>query len=159
MNARVPSDPPFLTEQGRRLLEERIRVLEATVEELHGALDDPELRADSIDGYQRAVRELASLRYHLDSAGAIEDIPDDPGIVELGDTVSIRLDDGTEETYIIVHAVEAPVEDHRISIESPLGRALLGHNVGDTVEVPVPAGSYGCRILSADRRITADHDE
>jgi transcription elongation factor GreA len=159
MNARAPSDRPFLTEHGRRLLEERIRVLEASVDELHIALDDSELRTDSIDGYQRAVRELASLRSHLDSAGAIEDIPDDPRVVELGDTVAIRLDDGTEETYIIVHAVEAPLEDQRISIESPLGRALLGHHVGDTVEVPVPAGSYGCKILSADRRIPPDHDE
>ena len=159
MNARAPSDRPFLTEQGRRLLEERIRVLEATVEELHRALDDPELRTDSIDAYQRAVRELASVRSHLDSAGAIEDIPDDPRVVEVGDTVAIRLDDGTEETYIIVHAVEASLEDQRISIESPLGFALLGHDVGDTVEVPVPAGSYGCRILSADRRIPPDNDE
>ena len=159
MNAGAPSDRPLLTEQGRRLLEEHIRVLEATVEQLHRALDDPELRIDSIDGYQRTVRELASLRSHLDSAGAIEDIPDDPRVVELGDTVAIRLDDGTEETYIIVNAVEARVEDQRISIESPLGCALLGHHVGDTVEVPVPAGSYGCKILSADRRIPPDHDE
>jgi transcription elongation factor GreA len=159
MNAGAPADRPFLTEQGRRLLEDHIRVLEATVEQLHRALDDPELRTDSIDGYQRAVRELASLRSHLDSAGAIEDIPDDPRVVELGDTVTILLDDGTEESYIIVDAVEARVEDQRISIESPLGCALLGHHVGDTVEVPVPAGSYGCRILSADRRMPPDHDE
>lgn len=159
MNAGSPSDRPLLTEQGRRLLEEHIRVLEATVEQLRRALDDPELRMDSIDGYQQAVRELASLQSHLDSAGAIEDIPDDPRVVELGDTVAIRLDDGTEETYIIVNAVEARVEDQRISIESPLGRALLGHHVGDTVEVPVPAGSYGCRILSADRGRPSDHDE
>jgi transcription elongation GreA/GreB family factor len=148
MNALATSDRPFPNEHGRRLREEHIRVLEASVDELHIALDDSELGTDSTDGYQRAVRELASLRSHLDSAGAIEDIPDDPRI---GDTVTILLDDGTEETYIIVHAVEAPVEDQRISTESPLGCTLLGHHVGDTVEVAVPAGSYGCRILSAGR--------
>jgi len=157
MNA--PSDRLYLTEHGRRLLEDRILVLETTVEEMHRALDDPELRTDSVNGYQRAARELASLRSCLDSAGAIEDIPDDPRVVELGDTVAIRLHDGTEETYIIVHAVEARVADQRISTESPLGRALLGHHVGDTVEVPVPNGSYGCMILSADRRIPPDHNE
>lgn len=159
MNARPPSDRPYLTEHGRRLLEDRIRVLETTVGELQSALDDPELRADSIEEYQRAARELTTLRSNLDTAGAVEDIPDDPRVVELGDIVAIRLDDGTEETYIIVHAVEAPVEDQRISIESPLGRALLGKHVGDTVEVPVPTGSYRCTILRADRREPPDQAE
>lgn len=156
MSGRPPSDRPFLTEHGRRLLAERIRALETTVEELHHELDDPELRPDSIDRYQRATQELASLRSHIESAGAIEDVPDDPRVVELGDTVAIRLDDGTEETYVVVHAVEAPVDDQRISVESPLGRALLHRHVGETVEVPVPAGTYRCTILSATRRIQPD---
>ncbi len=70
--------------------------------------------------------------------------------------MSIRLDDGTDETYVIVHGVEAVVDDARISVESPLGQALLGRRVGDTVEVAVPMGSYRCTIFGATRRLTKE---
>jgi transcription elongation GreA/GreB family factor len=65
--------------------------------------------------------------------------------------VSIGLDDGTEESYFVVHAQEAVVDDARVSVDSPLGRALLGRNVGETVEVAGPGGSYRCTILAASR--------
>jgi transcription elongation factor GreA len=88
-------------------------------------------------------------------AGTVEDVPDDPTIVELGDAVTIRLDDGTEETYFVVDAAEAPVDDERISEYSPLGRALLGRRVGEMVDVEVPSGSYRCLITRAARQ--SDH--
>jgi len=152
MNSEQASDRAYLTEDGRHLLEERIRELESTVDELHDAVDDPERTTDIVENYQRAAVELSRLRSLLESAGAVEDAPDNPQIVELGDTVTIRLDDGVEETYIVVHATEATLEDQRISAESPLGQALLARRVGDYVEVNVPAGKYGCVILSASRR-------
>lgn len=145
------SDGAYLTGDGRRLLEERMHLLENTVLELQNALDDRERPVDTVEAYQRAAQELARVRSLLDSARSIEDVPDDPRVVELGDTVAIRLEDGVHETYIIVHGGEAPVDDRRISVESPLGRALLTRLVGDVVEVTVPAGSYKCTILSADR--------
>ena len=148
-----PSPDAALTAEGRRLLEERIRLLQVTVADLRDGLHDPERRADVFEAYQRTASELARLRALLDSAATLDDLPDDPRRVDLGDRVSIRLDDGTEETYVIVHGVEAMVDDIRISVESPLGQALLGRRVGDTVEVAVPAGSYRCTILSATRRL------
>ena len=151
--AGVPSfDRAYLTQAGRRLLQERIRSLETTVDELHGPLNDSECPADTVEMYQRAVQDLDRLRSLVSSAGDIEDIPDDPLVVELGDTVTIGLDDGTEETYIVVHPAEAPVEDQRISADSPLGRALLARRVGEMIEVAGPAGSYRCEILHAARR-------
>jgi transcription elongation factor GreA len=146
-----PSRGAALTEDGRRLLEERIGLLSATVEELRSALDDPEFREDSIEGFTRSNQELARLRSLLDGASAVEDLADDPEVVELGDVVAIRLDDGREESYVLVHAAEAPVDDQRISVDAPLGRALLARRVGETVEVTVPIGSYRCTILSASR--------
>ncbi|MCZ7528496.1 MAG: hypothetical protein M5U14_20260 [Acidimicrobiia bacterium] len=59
----------------------------------------------------RATRELDELRTTLDNALPIESISDDPRVVKLGDTVEIRLDDGTEERYVIVQATEAAVDD------------------------------------------------
>ena len=88
----VPGGPPFgranLTRDGRRLLEERIQSLERTVEELHSALDESERSADTVESYHQAVRELEHLRELLTSAGTIENIPDDPRVVALGDTVT-----------------------------------------------------------------------
>lgn len=152
MIAVPPSGRALLTEEGRRLLEERIRALEATAEDLHAAVQDPERTTDTVESYHRAVKDVERLRALLDEAGAVEEGPDDPTVVELGDSVTIRLYDGMEETYIVVHAAEATVEDQRISAESPLGHALLGARVGETVEVEVPTGTYRCEIMHATRR-------
>lgn len=147
----LDSGHPYLTPDGRLLLENRIRLLEATVEELRNAFDEPEGRADAVEGHQRATHELDRLRSLISAAHSVEDVPDDPDTVELGDTVTIHLANGARETYIIVHPLEAPVDDRRISVESPLAAALLNRHVGDDVEVSVPGGSYHCTILRAER--------
>lgn len=141
----------YFTADGRRMVEERMGLLETTVAELEDALRDPECPFEIVEGYYRARGELARLRALLDSAEILDDVPDDPQVVELGDCVSIRLDDGTEETYLIVQTAEAALYDYRLSSDSPLGRALLTRRVGETVDVAVPAGSYRCTILSARR--------
>ena len=140
-----------LTGEGRRLLEERLRLLRLTVAELGEGLHDPERRVDVVEDFQRATRELARLESLLAEAETLDDLPDNPLRVELGDRVSIGLDDGTEETYFVVHAEEAVVDDARVSVDSPLGRALLGRRVGETVEVAGPGGTYRCMVLAASR--------
>lgn len=144
-------DRPYLTEEGRRLLEERVRDRERTLEELRAALGDPEESAEIAASCQRLAEEIDRLRSLLDSAGEMAEVPEDPTTVELGDRVGIRFDDGTEESYVVVHGAEAIVDDERISVTSPLGRALLGRRVGDTVEVEVPAGAYRVVVTSASR--------
>jgi len=151
MTRELPDDRAYLTEDGRRLLESRIGDLEGVVADLHEAVDDPDRTTETVESYQRAAAELHRLRSLLQSAGAVEDSPDDPYVVELGDTVTIRFDDGVEETYIVVDAAEATFEDQRISADSPLGRSLLTRSVGERIQVDVPAGSYECVILSASR--------
>lgn len=51
------------------------------------------------------------------------------------------------EHYIVFHAIEAALDDARISIDSPLGWTLLGRQVGDKVDVVTSAGLYGCTIV------------
>ena len=51
-------------------------------------------------------------------------------------------------TYTIVSPHEADLHEHKISIKSPIARALLGKKVGDIVEVQVPAGLQRLRIES-----------
>lgn len=63
------------------------------------------------------------------------------GTVSLGSKVTFVDDDLNEEfTYEIVGTTEADVELGRISNESPIGNALLGHKAGDNIKVSVPAG-------------------
>lgn len=59
--------------------------------------------------------------------------------VTIGCTVTIDLD-GEEEQYTIVSPVEAKPREGRISNESPVGRALLGHREGDKVDITMPNG-------------------
>ena len=56
-----------------------------------------------------------------------------------------------EATYTLVAAQEADLQQNRISVESPIGKALLGKEIGDVVEVKVPAGSVQLEILDITR--------
>ncbi|MCS7179113.1 MAG: transcription elongation factor GreA [Anaerolineae bacterium] len=70
------------------------------------------------------------------------------GIVDLGSRVTL-LEEGREtpEVFQIVGPVEADPLKGRVSYESPLGRALLGHRAGEVVTVDAPAGPVTFRIL------------
>jgi transcription elongation GreA/GreB family factor len=106
--------------------------------------------------YERAVSELARLTRILGQAMTTHELPpEDPGIVELGDEVVVEFAAGDTERYLVVDPIEAPLDDVRISVESPLAQALIGRRVGEQVEVNAPAGRYRCRILTTGRYQTA----
>lgn len=69
--------------------------------------------------------------------------------VQFGATVTV-VDEETdvESTYRLVGADEADVDEGRISISSPLGRALIGKSVGDSVEFNAPNGTHSYEVLS-----------
>ena len=146
----------ILTHQGRRLLAERAQQLQRQVlPELRAALDDRD-RDGRVDAdYERAADELRRLSWLVEHATHAEDLPDDPARVELGETVTVQVDGGAPERFLIVHPVEAPLDDTRISAESPLARALLGRRIGEHVRVAAPSGAYRCRILAAERATPA----
>ena len=56
-----------------------------------------------------------------------------------------------EATYTLVSAQEADLKRNRISVESPIGKALLAREVGDVVEVKVPAGTVQMEVLEITR--------
>ena len=72
------------------------------------------------------------------------------GRAELGSTVVIREPGQTGRTLSDRWAAEAKPRDGRISHESPLGRALLGHHAGDHVEANTPGGMLSFEILSVE---------
>ncbi|MBE6153048.1 MAG: transcription elongation factor GreA [Firmicutes bacterium] len=70
------------------------------------------------------------------------------GKVNIGATVSLSyIGDEEEEEYQIVGSQEADPFQNRISNESPLAQALLGHKKGDVVTVDSPTGEYDVEIL------------
>ena len=81
------------------------------------------------------------------------------GEVSLNNTVTFKyVDDDEEETVKIVTSIRGNTVDGRISNESPIGKALLGHKVGDVCEVELPnGGSYEIKITALDQT-TGDDD-
>jgi transcription elongation factor GreA len=75
-----------------------------------------------------------------------EDVPADR--VGFGSIVSVREDTGDEWDYFIVGPLEADPMEDRVSYESPLGSSLIGHKVGDIVEVAAPAGTIRYEIIA-----------
>jgi len=67
--------------------------------------------------------------------------------VEIGSHVMVDAD-GTPEQYVIVGSAEAAPAEGRISDESPVGKALMGHRAGETVRLVVPAGAVEMKILA-----------
>ena len=111
------------------------------------------------EGYAHGAAELAQLNSILGQAITTEDLPpEQPGVVELGDEVTVEFAPGETERFLLVDPVEAPLDQLRISVESPLARALLGRRAGEQVEVQSPGGRYRCRIL-ATRRFPASSAE
>jgi len=82
---------------------------------------------------------IQTLEAMIRNAVLIEDEPREVGVVTVGASVTVADQDG-DETYAIVGAAEADPLHGRISNESPLGRALLGHRAGDQVEWTLPGG-------------------
>lgn len=75
-------------------------------------------------------------------------------VAGLGVTVVIReVGETDEETYSIVTTTEADPVQNKISQDSPVGKALMGHKAGDTVTVESPAGKIDFEIVSISKSI------
>ncbi|HYK96865.1 MAG TPA: transcription elongation factor GreA [Candidatus Acidoferrales bacterium] len=68
-------------------------------------------------------------------------------LVEVGSHVTVEAD-GRKEKYVIVGSAEASPAEGKISNESPVGRALLGHRAGETVRMSVSAGMIEMKIVA-----------
>jgi transcription elongation factor GreA len=99
---------------------------------------------------------LAQLKKRLADLSLVDitKIPRDR--VGLGSTVVVMdIDKDEEATYKIVTSEESDVNNGKISTSSPIGRGLLGKQVGDEVKIAIPGGSRTMEIL----RLTTIHDE
>ena len=83
------------------------------------------------------------------SLAEVIDVSKLSGTIKFGATVTLVDEDSEEEkTYQIVGETEANIERNLLNIRSPLARALIGKDEGDSVEVKTPGGTRGYEILS-----------
>jgi len=137
--------------------DERPRVTQQVAEA--AALGDRSENAEYIYGKKR-LREIDSrlrfLQKRLDELVVVTEPPADESNVYFGAWVLLEDDDGEERIYRLVGPDEFDVESGKLSIDSPLGRALLGKSEGDDVRVVRPRGVAVCTILEV--RYTAFDD-
>lgn len=97
-------------------------------------------------------KKIAELEHSLASARVIDEKNIDPNKVFVLSTVTIKNHTKNKEAvYTLVSKQEADFSKGRISVESPIGKALLGKKLGDIVEVKVPAGKLKLEILKLER--------
>lgn len=153
-----PGKSDYITPEGYRKLQdeldvlwrvERPKVTEAVAKA--AALGDRSENADYIYGKKRLReidRRVHFLRKRLDELLVVDRAPDRPGKVYFGAWVSLEDEEGEERSYRIVGPDEFDPDTGAISMDSPLGRALLGREVGDEVQVRRPRGAAIFRVLA-----------
>ncbi len=144
------SNPPILTRDGRAWLQARYDRIATRLEQIEDELRNE--RDHQLVAEQHQLAEQAeALGRVLKHAVAPGDLSDDPTIVEVGDEVEVEFPDGSRERFLIVHPVEAGLDENRVSMEAPLAAAVLGQRAGDRVTVTSPAGVYSCTIVGRSR--------
>ena len=84
---------------------------------------------------------IAELEKMLKHARVLDSTEIDSSVVSVGSHVKIQDEDGDTDEYDITGSTEADPLNGRISDESPVGAALLGHSAGDKVEITLPTGA------------------
>ena len=148
----------MLTYEGLRKLEEELEYLKRVrrreiAERIKQALSFGDISENS--EYDEAKNEQAQvegriiqLESMLKNARVIDEDEISTETVSIGSKVSLFDMDANEEVeYFIVGSTEADPSRHRISNESPVGRALMGKRKGSVVEVNVPDGVIKFKIL------------
>jgi transcription elongation factor GreA len=149
--------PTYLTAEGAQRLKEELTDLKGTQrEELAKRLRDAIQMGDLSENadYHKAKEDqsflegrIQELEYILGNAIIVEESTAKRDVVFVGATVTIQEDDFEPEDFYIVGAQEADPRKGKISHESPIGRALMDHKVGDVVEAETPGGKVRLKIL------------
>ena len=100
----------------------------------------------------KIASRIAELKDLVENAIIVAKGSEARDVVSIGTRVRVQdLEDDSEEEYQIVGSQEIDPMNGRISEESPFGKALLGHKVGEEVIVEAPAGNLHYQILKIER--------
>ena len=150
--------PSLLTQEGYDKLKTELEYLrlerrQEVAGRLREALDGSPLGVDAdveVEAAKNAQAFVEGRIQYLQSILAQAEIVNDlskTDVVQIGTKVTIETTDKEKETYIVVGRAESDIVEGKISYESPLGNALIGHAKGDKVDVPAPGGVFTVKIL------------
>ena len=152
----------FLTQQGYEKLKEELDFLKQTKRrEIAKQLEKARQMGDisenaeydaAKDAQAHLEKRISELEDKLSRARIIEHENIAADKVYVGAKVKL-LDQDTQEEfeYQMVSPPEADYAQNKISMESPIGKALMGHKEGDTIEIKVPAGMLTYQIVGIRR--------
>ena len=130
-----------LTEELRRLKNERPEIVEAIeAARAHGDLSENAEYHAAKERQGQIEASIADLEDRLSRAMVIDPTTMSGDKIVFGATVTLIDEDERKVRYQLVGQVEADANHGRISYNSPLGRALIGRQVGEEVEVSTPSG-------------------
>ena len=148
----------YLTPEGAEKLQAELKELtgprrEELAQRLRSAIQMGDLSENA--DYHKAKEDqgflegrIQEIEAVLRSAVIVEKTKSD--VVTVGSTVTVQEDTFDPETYYVVGAKEADPRNGKISNESPIGRALMEHKVGDVVEAETPGGKIRFKILKIE---------
>ena len=146
-----PGKDPHLTKQGMDLIEARIRdIQERRLAELRPLLNHEDRDERDVAAFEALLLEVELWHRLIAQSTKLTIAQEDfDGSVSLGVRVQLRVPEG--ELWVTpVHPAEAFLDDERVSVESPLGAALMGRKPGETVVIDAPRGSWECTIVQTD---------
>ncbi|QWT55184.1 transcription elongation factor GreA [Christensenella sp. MSJ-20] len=148
----------ILTAEGAQKLEEQLEYLKTVarkeiaqqikVAREFGDLSENAEYDEAKNEQARIEGEIVELEKKLRGATIIDESTLDRSVVHIGAAVDLKDQAGKKFQFTIVGSTEADPLKGRISNESPVGAALLGHHKGDRVEVTTPAGVQTYTILA-----------
>lgn len=152
----------LLTAEGYKQLEEELDLLKGEkrreiaekikVARSYGDLSENSEYDDAKNEQAMLEARIATVEATLKVAVIIDENEITNEIVHVGSVVRLEnLKLGKEVTYKITGSNEANPKEAKISDESPIGKGLLGHSVGDVAEIETPAGIIGFKVLEISK--------
>ena len=132
---------------------ERRRIAKAIGEaRLQGDISENAEYDAAKDAQGHCEARIAELEGKLANVRIIEDQNISSDKVYIGAVVYLKdLDSGEQLKYIMVSPEEANYEENKLSIFSPIGKGLIGRQVGESVNIKVPAGFLKYKVLKIER--------
>lgn len=154
------SEASYLTLEGQKRLQAELEHLKGPAREdiskrLRAAIEQGDLSenadytaAKEDQGFlEGRIQELDRI---LSNVIIIDNVTKNTNEIGIGDFITVQEDDFPAERYHIVGPKEADPFNGRISHESPIGKAILGHKVGDVVVADTPGGSIRLKIIKIE---------
>ena len=140
---KLKAEIEHLSTDKRREVADRIRVARE-----FGDISENAEYDDAKNEQAMLEHKIALLEERLVNARLIEADDVDLSVVSIGAKVRLKDVDANQTVeYIIVGSAEANPAESKLSNESPVGKAIIGHKKGETVEVSAPRGSLKFKIL------------